>query len=174
MSEAPGNNVMIELIDSSTGKPLQSWHFVNQDRISIGRSAENDVVVSNPYVSRSHAYLHKTEGRWQAVAISHHQLMSEGSRKATVNLRSGSVFQLGPQGCQLRFGDDQESQEPPQGMATLAFDPGMCPILQLDRDQLQREVRVIVEGDYFQNLSRSVRQLREAKLSESPDGLVKG
>ncbi len=158
-------SIVLELLDSASGMPLQTWTFSEKQRILIGRSDESDVVIANPYVSRSHAYMTcDTEG-WQAVAISSQQLVIGGKRKQTIRLREGDIFRLGTRGCDLKFREAQAQAEPFDVMQTLMFDPDTGPILHLDRDQLQREVAEIETGIYFQNLSQTVKKLRQSRGS---------
>jgi pSer/pThr/pTyr-binding forkhead associated (FHA) protein len=56
--------VVIDLLDSAQGHPLRTWSFNDRDKITLGRTPENDVSVADPYVSRSHAYLQVKDGGW--------------------------------------------------------------------------------------------------------------
>lgn len=169
MSEASNSSLgsaVLELLDSASGVLLQTWSFPEKQRILIGRSDECDLVVANPYVSRSHAYLERDAEGWQVVAISSQQLVTDGLRKQAIRLREGDVFRLGTQGCDLKFREIREETEQGGGGGTLMFDPESCPILILDRDQLQREVAEIETGSYFQNLSETVKKLKQARGSK--------
>ena len=168
MSEASNSSLgsaVLELLDSASGVLLQTWSFPEKQRILIGRADECDLVVANPYVSRSHAYLERDEEGWQVVAISSQQLLADGQRKQTIRLRQGDIFRLGTQGCDLRFREVHAEAEEDGGSGTLMFDPDSCPILHLDRDQLQREVAEIETGSYFQNLSETVKKMKQARGS---------
>lgn len=164
-SDAGVGSVVLELLDSATGIPLQAWLFPEKQRIVIGRSDESNVVIANPYVSRTHAYLEWDADGWQAVAISSQQLVVDGQRKPTIRLCDGDVFRLGAQGCVLKFRELQSQAQEVNWNQTLSFDPESCPILHLDKDQLQREVAEIETGTYFQNLSQTVQKLRQARGS---------
>ena len=164
-SNASDGSVVLELLDSASGIALQAWSFPETQRIMIGRSDESDLVLANPYVSRTHAYLeHDTEG-WQAVAVSSQQLVVGGQRKQSVRLREGDVFRLGAQGCDLRFREVHAQTQEVNWNQTLSFDPESCPILHLDKDQLEREVAQIETDKYFQNLSHSLRKLKRTRGS---------
>ncbi|HVJ87985.1 MAG TPA: FHA domain-containing protein [Caulifigura sp.] len=159
----PREAITIELLDSATGQPQQSWRFAGVSRVQIGRSRENDVVVSNPYVSRSHAYLERAGDRWTAIAISAQQLLSSGRTVQSVDLIPGTIFRLGPNGCTLKFAVeslDKPSEEGFDFTGTLSFEGPQQPELTLDQDQLSREVTAIVEGDFFQALASEVDRLR--------------
>jgi hypothetical protein len=156
--------VTIDLLDSATGQSQQSWRFSGVSRIQLGRARENDVAVSNPYVSRSHAYLEHENGRWTAIAISSQQLVSSGRRVQSIDLIPGTIFQLGPHGPNLKFAVENPDEPPDKGFdytGTLAYDGPDQPQLSLDLDQLSQEVTAITEGEFFQALSANVNKLRQ-------------
>lgn len=165
-ASSPAGAITVELLDSATGQSQQSWRFSGVSRVQLGRSRENDVVVSNPYVSRAHAYLEFHDGRWTAIAISSQQLVSGGRRVQSIDLIPGTIFQLGPHGANLRFGVESLDEPLRSGFdfsGTLAFEGPEQPELKLDLDQLSREVTAIVEGDFFAALSANVNKLRESR-----------
>ncbi|OAI57667.1 hypothetical protein AYO47_07785 [Planctomyces sp. SCGC AG-212-M04] len=156
----------IDLLDSATGQSQQSWRFSGVSRIQLGRARENDVAVSNPYVSRSHAYIEHENGHWTAIAISSQQLVSSGRRVQSIDLIPGTIFQLGPHGSSLRFAVESPDEPPSKGFdftGTLAYDGPDQPSLKLDLDQLSQEVTAITEGDFFQALSANVNKLRQTR-----------
>jgi hypothetical protein len=162
----PAEAITIDLLDSATGQSQQSWRFSGVSRIQLGRSRDNDVAVSNPYVSRSHAYLDCQEGRWTAIAISEQQLVSSGRRVQTIDLIPGTIFQLGPHGPSLKFTVENPDVPASRGFdytGTLAYDGPEQPDLKLDLDQLSQEVTAITEGDFFQALSANVNKLRQSR-----------
>ncbi len=162
----PADAITLDLLDSATGQSQQSWCFSGVSCVQIGRARENDVAVSNPYVSRSHAYLQKSAHGWTAIAISSQQLMSSGRRVQEIDLIPGTIFQLGPHGSVLRFAAEVANEPAPRNFdysGTLAFEPPEQPALKLDLDQLSREVTAIVEGDFFQSLASNVNRLRRAR-----------
>ena len=164
-SDTSVGSIVLELLDSASGVPLQKWSFPETQRIVIGRSDECDLVMANPYVSRTHAYLERDTDGWQVVAISSQQLVIGGQRKQTSGLRDGDVFRLGAQGCDLRFREVHAQTQEVNWNQTLSFDPESCPILHLDKDQLEREVAQIETDKYFQNLSHSLRKLKRTRGS---------
>ena len=166
-SNSSAGSIVLELLDSASGVPLQAWSFPETQRIVIGRSDECDLVIANPYVSRSHAYLERDAEGWQAVAISSQQLVIDGQRKQTSRLRDGDVIRLGAQGCDLKFREAQaQANKQVNWNQTMMFDPESCPILQLDKDQLEREVAEIETDEYFQNLSLTLQKLRQSRDSK--------
>ena len=158
--------IALQLLDSAQGHPLQTWSFENRDSITLGRAPENDVVLADPYVSRSHAYLRFENGEWRLISLSARMIQLEGQLWNEIPLATGTVFRLGPTGCYLRFGQPQDE---PANSATMSFDSTLVPQFELDRDQMQREVGQIVEGSYFQQLKDTRRQLRERRQLEQPE-----
>ena len=132
----------------------------------IGRSDECDLVMAHPYVSRTHAYLERDTEGWQVGAISSQQLMIDGQRKQTFRLCEGDVFRLGAQGCDLKFREAHAQTKQVNWNQTMMFDPESCPILHLDKDQLEREVAEIETDEYFQNLSQTLQKLRRDRGSK--------
>ncbi len=127
LPQEPDSEIVIDLLDSATGRPQQSWRFAPDSRIQIGRARENDVVLANPYVSRAHAYIEKTPSGWAAISISSQQLVASGRKVQTLELYSGTIFSLGPSGCSLRFRVESHEVAPEKRdfdyAGTLAFEP---------------------------------------------------
>lgn len=157
-------NVSIDLLDTATGQPQQSWRFSGTTRIQIGRSKENDLVLANPYVSRSHACIEWADGKWSAISVSTQLLVCGGRRVSTIDLTSGTIFSLGPHGSCLRFFADTPETKTSDSVdfrGTLSFEAPEHPVLQLDGDLLSREVSAITEGEFFQSLARNLKSLRQ-------------
>lgn len=155
---------VIQLLDSEQGHPLRSWPIEDRDQVTIGRAEVNDVVVTDPYVSRAHAYLRydPVQDQWLLIAVSRQQVICRGKPHGELVLTDGIVFRLGPHGCYLRF---DQSAEATDDRKTLSYDPATMPILMLDRQRMQREVEAIAESDYFQILKQAVHLRRGARES---------
>ena len=166
-SDTSVGSIVLELLDSASGVPLQKWSFPETQRIEIGRSDECDLVMANPYVSRTHACVERDAEGWQVVAISSQQLMIGGQRTQSSRLREGDGFRLGAQGCDLKFGEAHAQSKQVNWNQTMMFNPESCSISQLDNDQLQREVAEIENDHYFQNLSDTLQKLRQTRGPKS-------
>lgn len=153
--------VVLELLDPSQTHPLQSWTFANQDRILIGRSPENDVIVSDPYVSRSHAYLQFEQSQWRLIAISSKQIVHDGHRQADAVIADQAVFRLGASGCFMRFCEGVAPVA--NSTTTLTFDSSVMPIFHLDEAKMHREADEIAGSDYFQHLKQRAAALRNQR-----------
>ncbi len=160
--------VLVELLDSAQSYAVQSWTFAEKDRIMIGRSPENDVVVSDPYVSRSHAYLCWEGGCWRLISISSQQVLCDGQLRNEAMLVDDTVFRLGANGAFLRFVEADAPAEQ-KNAKTLQYDPALMPVFKLDNDKLEREVAEISASNYFQQLKQAAQTLRQQRsASKSP------
>jgi len=161
--------VVLHLVETDHGRPLQTWTFENRDTITLGRLPDNDVVLADPRVSRSHAYIRRENDQWQLISISQQQLSVRGQLTPEVNLQAGMSFRLGRSGTLLRFEDALHSAVPTQ---TISVDSLDMPELHLDDTKMQHEVNQIVQASYFRNLKEKARLLREQRLAgaNSQDG----
>jgi serine/threonine-protein kinase len=158
-------DLVIYLIDPEHGYPLQFWSFEGEDLIRIGRSSDNEVVISHPYVSRAHVFLEFDGHAWNASSISQQGIYWNSSKFMQLRLLPGISFRLGPHGPQLQVGETEgetSTIETTQVARSEEF-----PILALDRERLRREVSEITEGDYFQRLQANARKLRDSAADET-------
>ena len=155
---------VLQLLDSAQGHPLQTWTIADQNHVTIGRADENDIVVADPYVSRTHAYLQfdHAHDEWRVISISRQQVVYQGETRGELPLADGMVFRLGQHGCYLRFG---ESLDQAVDRKTISFDATLMPVFALDRKKMQREVNEIADGEYFQSLKNAASQLRQDRLA---------
>ena len=158
--------IVLDLLDSGTSQPIQTWRFTGQTRLVVGRAADSDIVVANPYVSRTHAYLEVEDGVWRVVSISTQQIFVNDRRVPSAELFDGCLFRLGSNGCTLRFSRDSQKTDAAEGGKTLSFNPMEIPMLHLDRTQLARDVDEIANGDFFQNLRESLHRLRTTQSAK--------
>jgi pSer/pThr/pTyr-binding forkhead associated (FHA) protein len=157
--------VVLYLLDSEQGHPLQYWSFEGEPLINIGRAADNDIVFPHPGVSRSHAYVRFDGGAWTVFSISQQGIYYGPHKLMELRLQPGMVFRLGSSGPCLRFGAaEQESDEP----TTLALNGDQRPILTLDHQKLLNDVTKVTEDDAFQRVMTALKQLRGSKADEPP------
>ncbi|MCY2968180.1 MAG: FHA domain-containing protein [Planctomycetota bacterium] len=152
--------ISLELLEAHQGHPVQSWEFASDETVVIGRARESNVVIGNPYVSRTHACLRVNDGRWELSSTSSHGVIVDGRRRDFVVISDGTEFRLGGQGPWIRIRwktseSDEESQ-------TITFDPVRTPLLVLDPDQLADEVEEITEGDFFERLTELATRLKKS------------
>jgi hypothetical protein len=156
--------VTIHLLDPASGRPVKSWEFIGKERITIGRSPEQDVAMSDPYVSRHHAELTRRDGQWYLVSHGRNGVVVANKMVMDHKVGNEISFRLGVEGPLLRFCAKSEQVE---AMATISFDSQSEPMFQLDEIKIQQEVTEIAEGDYFQRLQQRAKQMRLQRGAES-------
>ncbi|MEX0978893.1 MAG: FHA domain-containing protein [Pirellulales bacterium] len=155
-----GSEVVVQLLDHSAGRPVKTWKFAPRPRISIGRDADQDVELSDPFVSRAHAELQWREGAWTLVSRGRHGVLVENQSITEYPIRSEVTFRLGVGGPTLRF---TPSIPVDPGSQTLSYDKIPEELLALDEGKLERDVREITDGDYFQQLKEKTDKLRSRR-----------
>ncbi len=154
------NEVSIHVIDPTTGRPIQSWNFRDKFEITIGRSTDQDVAISDPYVSRSHASFVRGESEWVLLSLGKNGVVVGGQQVKEYSVKKDVTFRLGIEGPTLKFSEAEPNQD---NNATYIFnDPGE-PVFYLDHDRIEREVSDIVEGDFFQNLNDLAKEMRSRR-----------
>ncbi len=80
-----------------------SWPLT-RDRITVGRSAGNDIVLPDPQVARHHcSFVRGTEGNWRVVdAGSGRPVLVDGQVVRSSPVRPGSIVRVGPWDLQLQ------------------------------------------------------------------------
>jgi hypothetical protein len=157
--------ISIQLLDPSSGTPINSWTFQNKVHISIGRAPDQDVAIGNPYVSRNHANIEYREGSWLLISTGRNGVIVSNEFVKELILENDLQFRMGVEGPTLKFSDRSEKSE---FGATIDFSAEMCPQFELDRNHLSRDVQEVEQGEYFQNLQRMAKLLRSQRnASES-------
>ncbi len=152
--------VMVALLDPTSGRPIQSWSFSGQAEITIGRSPDCHVEMRDPYVSRLHAHLLLRDGQWTLVSLGRHGVVV-GNRMISEQPVSGEIrFRLGMAGPTLEFRTTTVSV---QQLATISFDPLPLLNLHLDERKLEDEVTRLADSDYFKNLQQRAKELRRQR-----------
>ena len=107
MVQALASRLVLLDADGVPERPLP----LNRDRLILGRSADSDVVLSDPQVSRHHAELRNDHGRWVLRDLGSTHGTTRGGHRLDrpVILHHGDVIGLGP--VHLRF--EEDSAEPP-------------------------------------------------------------
>ena len=155
--------VQVQLIDSSSGRPIRVWNFCDQAAISIGRSNDQLVDIGDPYVSRNHARLDYRNGEWSLVSLGRHGVVVANQLVTDYKIENGQIFRLGMEGPTLRF---QLKPEPSAAESTIHFEPMPEILFQLNKEKLRSEVGQIAEGTYFLKLQARAKQMRSDRPSE--------
>lgn len=156
--------VAVHLLDPTFDRPVKSWRFADKNIITVGRSDDRDVEISDPYVSRNHAELHFREGQWFLVSRGRNGVIVKNQAIDEVVVTEDVNFRLGPNGPALRF---QISSVDHENSRTLCFDTLPVNFFGIDRRKVQREVEEITDGDYFQTLQERAESLRRQRESRS-------
>jgi len=113
-----------------------------------------------------HATLNHTDEGWEILVLSRNGVFMKGKRIEQQLLQDGHVFRLSDRGPWIRYRTETPAEDPGGG-ATISFDSSKTPIFALDLQQLDREVKQIADGQYFQELQKRMTQLRSRPASGS-------
>jgi hypothetical protein len=154
------DGVVVHLLDSAQGQPLQSWRFERRDEISIGRGDDCDVVIANPKVSRAHARLMLQAGRWMLHSVGRHGTIVADRNITEMVLLDQTIFQLGGGGPMLRF--DFNSHAPRHSETMENIDVSLLSTLAVDDARTHQDVQQITGDALFRELLEQSRQMRRA------------
>ena len=155
--------VSLHLVNPDTGRPIQTWLFEAQKSVRIGRAEGNDVVISDPSVSRFHAELQFNGTEWELVNLGKNGTLISSHSISRVRIDEQTLFRLGTGGPLLRF---ERSGEAFGTLNTLMGAVAPPQSIQIDECQKESQVRAIVESEYFQHLQGLSSKLRK-RSSES-------
>ena len=169
MAEPTSNNLTgkssVHLLDSSTGQPIQVWRFEDRSLIRIGRSEENQIVITDPSVSRFHAELQYQDGYWEVVNLGRNGILVGGRSVSRERIMDRTKFRLGSSGPLLRF-DMSEAEF--DGMNTITGGSLLpSPAIMIDTAQKDQQVQEIAESEYFQQLQKISQKLRGQSKAEA-------
>jgi pSer/pThr/pTyr-binding forkhead associated (FHA) protein len=156
----PPHEVIVQLLDPTYRRPVKTWTFLGHTTITIGREAERDVEVSDPYVSRLHAELLLKDDAWILVSRGRNGVIVNARPITELSVGSDVVFRLGAAGPSLRFSTGANADE---SSSTLCFDTETIPVAIVDKTKLREDVGEITSGDYFQKLQQKVEELRRQR-----------
>jgi pSer/pThr/pTyr-binding forkhead associated (FHA) protein len=150
--------VLIHLLDSAQGDPLQTWRFFARHEISIGRNEENDIVIAHPQVSRYHARLVANGTEWTLFSTGRHGTLVNDRAVTEHALSHSAIFQLGSGGPKLRFDNEPISTSRSETIDNIDWDS--LAALHVDDLRKQQEVEQITENAVFQALQEHSRSMR--------------
>ncbi|WP_165230701.1 FHA domain-containing protein [Aquisphaera insulae] len=152
-------HIALYLLESPQSHPLQYWAFEQGHLVRIGRSWDNDVVLSTPYVSRAHAYIHFDSGDWYVTSISEQGILCSSRKFRTLKLLDGLIFRLGPAGPYVKFSDAAVGEA---NATTLAHEAPGAASMKLDEGRMMQEVDEIIGDPYFKKLKAELGRLRRS------------
>jgi len=159
-SDAPPLEVVVQLLDAARGSPVKTWRFVGRASITIGRAGDQDVEISDPYVSRLHAEVAWREGKWMLISHGRNGVLVANRPITEFPVQADVIFQLGSSGPTFRF---RFAVEDDNSRHTLDSDLEPLPDFQLDASRLRAEVGEIEGGDYFRKLLDQAKTLRHKR-----------
>ena len=99
--------VTLQLLHPQQTTPAQQWEFQSESVIRIGRAPDNDVILTNPLVSRHHLELRRldsaAENSWQLINQGTNGTFLDGTLVSQSLLKNGSLVQLARGGPLLKF-----------------------------------------------------------------------
>lgn len=150
--------VAVHLLDSAQGVSLQTWRFSGRSSISIGRGDENDVVISDPHVSRTHVKLVEQDGAWTLHSSGRHGTLLNDRLITQAEFAETTVFRLGAGGPLLRF--EPRASEPHRSETIDGIASDMMAFLEIDKDRTKQEADQIADSELFRDLMEQSRRMR--------------
>ena len=93
--------IVLNLLNSI---PVQSWKFVSQNTIRIGRATDNNAVLFSADVSRHHAELNwKESNGWQLTNLSANGTYVDGEPITTLDVTDGMTIRLATSGPKIQI-----------------------------------------------------------------------
>ncbi len=158
--QGTAGNCTLHLLDAAQGHPIQTWQFADCRQVSIGRSDNNDITLTDSQVSRQHVELLFREGEWVMYSYGRNGTRISDELVQEVYLWNDAIFQLGASGPSFQFVTDQ--QAPSNSQTIDGVDPSGLDALRIDERQVEEEVDQITESAAF-------RQLQEHFLRKQRD-----
>jgi pSer/pThr/pTyr-binding forkhead associated (FHA) protein len=93
--------IVLSLLNSV---PVQSWKFMPEDVIQIGRATDNHVILFSAVVSRHHAELRWNEASgWEIFNISPNGTYFDGEAIKTLAVVDGMILRLATSGPKIQI-----------------------------------------------------------------------
>ena len=163
----------IQLLDANGEHVTAEWRFESKPgaAVRVGRAHDNDVVITDRYVSRYHAEICYAGGAWHVLSLGRHGMFHGGAPiDNSHRLRTGlQELQLGGTGMTLRLHVDppepSEGESATQGeLTTMLFGERQFVFqIAIDEDDKSRTVDEIASGDFFQALQIARQRLADDK-----------
>ena len=98
----------LALLDLENKTLVAEWQFEGTQKVRVGRSPDNDVVIDEPVVSRQHLELNQmnastVDKTWQLVSHGTNGTFINGILVTIANVKHGTLIQLAKNGPILRF-----------------------------------------------------------------------
>lgn len=156
--QSTAGNCILHLLDAAQGHPVQTWRFANCEQITIGRSENSDITLTDAQVSRQHVELAFRSGEWVLYSYGRNGTRINDELVQEVFLWDSATFQLGTSGPTFQFVTDQMAASNSQTIE--GVDASGLDALHIDERQLEEEVGQITESEAFRQLQQHVQRLR--------------
>ncbi|MCA9049527.1 MAG: FHA domain-containing protein [Planctomycetaceae bacterium] len=162
MTDRSGN-VYITMIDPTDGRSIQRWSIKDAPltTISLGRDEKADIQLSDPYISRIHLQLVRSDDGWTMFARGRNGVFVDGKSVTEYSMSDGTQFRLSPVGPMFRF----ECKNIWQGRQTLVVSPEIINLMDVNTTEVFRQADEISKTEYFQQLQERVRSLRRQRAT---------
>ena len=91
--------IVLNLLNSI---PMQSWTFIPEEVIRIGRATDNNVILFSAVVSRHHVEFRWSADGWQVVNISSNGTYLNGEAIKKIVLVDGMILRLATSGPKIQ------------------------------------------------------------------------
>jgi pSer/pThr/pTyr-binding forkhead associated (FHA) protein len=93
--------IVLNLLNSI---PMQSWTFISEDVVRIGRATDNNAILFSAVVSRHHAELRRSEADgWMLVNMSPNGTYFNGEAIKTMPVEDGMIIRLATSGPKIQI-----------------------------------------------------------------------
>jgi pSer/pThr/pTyr-binding forkhead associated (FHA) protein len=105
--------ITLNLLHPIESTPIQTWKFVSEPVIRIGRSGDNDVILYSSVVSRYHVELHRHSLYWEIINIGANGTYINDQQIDKERVQDGVTIRLATTGPKLQILlDASESMTP--------------------------------------------------------------
>ncbi|MDY6783043.1 MAG: FHA domain-containing protein, partial [Cyanobacteriota bacterium] len=97
----------LTLLHPLRSTPIQSWEFVTEPLVQIGRASDNDIVLYSSVVSRYHVELRHAPPKWEIVSLGANGTYVDGEAIRQISVANNVVLHIAQTGPKLllRLGD---------------------------------------------------------------------
>jgi serine/threonine-protein kinase len=162
---AGGCEITLTLLDTSQSKGMHQWAFRGQPVVTLGRSADNDVVLNDQYVSRRHIEFRFESGQWTLINRGTNGTFVEGERVNQAKLKDGATLRIADYGPTLRF--EAKAGLTGSDHATVGFVKNSVLDSLVEIDERKKEIQVadIAASQFFKDLQEKAKNLRKRPKS---------
>ena len=95
--------ITLNLLHPVELKPIQTWEFISEPIIRIGRSGDNHVILYSSVVSRYHVELHRHPLNWEIINIGANGTYIDDRQIDTKHIDNVTTIQLSVNGPKLQL-----------------------------------------------------------------------